>query len=479
MDLKIIDTDEKKENGINKCPNCGSSEIIYDIEKNKLKCNYCKTEFNSEKIISLEKKSENLVSEVRGSGSKDLKDSEDIITLRCDGCGAEVVINTTKTLNARCHWCRSILSINSQISNGAVPDCLLPFKLTKENAQNKIESFVNERKFFANKKFKQEFVSDNIMGVYFPYLLIDANCHALFKGEGGKVSKKYEIVVGKDSNGNEKKETVYDIKTYDIEREFDIAIDDLSIESSIDKLNKANKEKTTNIINSIMPFDTENCIKYKANYLFGYTSEKRDINIFALEEKVNHSLKDIARHAINKDLLKYDSGIRWDDEDFNIKGKQWISAYLPVWLYSYMDQKNILHYVAVNGRTGETMGSIPLNKKKLIILSSIIFLSILIIPIIILFLIAKSFNFSYYIILIGVFNLISAIATSMIYYFVKKSKYLNFRARHRYETETKNEITNIRRKDIYKHTLKEKSFSTIFGVNNRRIVGEYTNFKKN
>ncbi len=34
-----------------------------------------------------------------------------------------------------------------------------------------------------------------------------------------------------------------------------------------------------------MPFDTENCVRYNANYLKGYTSEKRDTNIEDLRKK--------------------------------------------------------------------------------------------------------------------------------------------------------------------------------------------------
>ena len=97
----------------------------------------------------------------------------------------------------------------------------------------------------------------------------------------------------------------------------------------------------------------------------GFTSEKRDVNVGDLEEKVYKELKDVTRHSLNADLKYYDSGVKWEKEELDIKGKQWISAYLPVWLYSYQDIRKILHYVAVNGRTGEVMGSIPMNKKKL------------------------------------------------------------------------------------------------------------------
>jgi len=42
--------------------------------------------------------------------------------------------------------------------------------------------------------------------------------------------------------------------------------------------------------------------------------------------------------------------------------------YLPVWLYSYQQPgTKMVHYIAVNGRTGETMGSIPVQQWKLLL----------------------------------------------------------------------------------------------------------------
>lgn len=297
MEEKVIDTDSKEKNGENRCPKCGASDITYDVKKGKLICNYCFTEFEKEEVEGIEKEAKNLKGETRSSGTKDIdKNAEDMITLKCGGCGAEVVINTKEATNARCHWCRSILSINSQIDNGAIPDVVLPFKLEKKEAQENIKKFVDKRQFFANSTFKKEFTTNNIMGVYFPYLLVDAKGHANFKGKGEHLVKKYTIEKG------DKDYTYYDADLYSVERDFDIAIDDLTIESNEDRLNKKNKNKTNNIINAIMPFDTENCIKYKGNYLVGYSSEKRDINISNIEEKVDKELKDVARHAINKEI---------------------------------------------------------------------------------------------------------------------------------------------------------------------------------
>ena len=74
--------------------------------------------------------------------------------------------------------------------------------------------------------------------------------------------------------------------------------------------------------------------------------------------------------------------------------------------------------------------------------------------------------------------LIIGLAVSFGFYFSKKSKYRNKGVRHKYEAETKNEISNIKRKDNLVETLTRESFSTLTGANNHRIVGEYVDLKK-
>ena len=74
-----------------------------------------------------------------GSGTQDIvADTKDVMTFKCSSCGAEVVIDTSSSLQARCHWCRNTLSLNQQIPNGAVPDVVLPFSVTKDIAKRLI-----------------------------------------------------------------------------------------------------------------------------------------------------------------------------------------------------------------------------------------------------------------------------------------------------------------------------------------------------
>ena len=450
---KIVKTDEGSKDGQNKCPKCGATDISLNAKTGMLRCNFCRHEFEPEKIKGMETDISKLEGEIMGSGTQDIvENTQNIMTLKCSSCGAEVVIDTSESTQARCHWCRNTLSINQQIPNGAIPDVVLPFKLTKAEAKEQIENFVGKRKFFAHPKFKEEFSTNNIMGVYFPYMVVDINSHAYFSGRGEHEVRRYT----RGSGDNRK--TYYDADLYEVEREFDLTIEGLTVESSSDKLKKQS-DKTNNVINTIMPFDIENSVKYNANYLKGYTSEKRDTNIDELRPIVDVQSKDIARFAANETLKEYDRGVNWQEEKLEVKGKQWKTAYLPVWLYSYQQKKSenesILHYVAVNARTKETMGSVPIHMPKLLGVSAAVELFGIIL------MLFMDFDYSWIFLLAG-----------FIYFFMMYIRYRNSNARHYHETETKRKMFNLRKIDnLIKHE-KGLSNSRMIGANNARVRGQ-------
>ena len=449
----VVKTDEGSNNGQNKCPKCGSTDISVNSINGHLRCNFCRYEFELEKITGMQEDISKLTGQVMISGTQDIvADANDIVTLKCSSCGAEVVIDTASAVQARCHWCRNTLSINEQIPNGSIPDVVLPFAVSKEDAKSQIEKFVGKRKFFAHPKFTKEFTTENIMGVYFPYMVIDVNAHSTLIGQGEHKIRQYTRKEG------DKNVTYYDAELYNVERDFDIAIEGLTVESSIDKLDKQAKDKTTNVINAIMPFDIENCVKYNATYLKGYTSEKRDTNVEQLKPLAESQAKDIAKFAANDTLKDYDRGVAWSTEQMTIKGEQWKAAYFPVWLYSYQQEKGdkkILHYVAVNARTKETMGSVPIHMPKLIGISAIVEIFG------ILAMLYVDSDYSWLFLFVG-----------LIYFLIMFNKYRNKDARHKYESETKKEMSNVKAKDALVEIRKGLTNSRIKGANNTTIRRE-------
>ncbi len=369
VDPHVIRTDNNAADGLSKCARCGATDIALNPKTGLLRCFFCRFEWsqaNAVDAFGLDDGISDLSGMVMASGASDIIPStEEVLTYKCSACGAEVVIDTGDSTQARCHWCRNKLSLNQQIPNGAIPDMVLPFRMSKDEAATRIRDFVKKRRFFANANFRKEFAPENVVGVYLPYMVVDINAHATFTGEGEHQTRSYTVGKG------DKRRRVYDADVYRVVRDFDVYINDLAVESSKDRLNHSSAYNSNNVINAIRPFDLENVVTYDANYLAGFSSERRDTNIDDLKPHVKAQTQDIARLKANTTLRFYDRGVKWRSERLAITGQRWAAAYLPVWLYSYRQRrsngKTFLHYVAVNARTGKTMGSVPVSQPRLLL----------------------------------------------------------------------------------------------------------------
>ena len=213
------------------------------------------------------------------------------------------------------------------------------------------------------KAFKEQFTPENVVGVYLPYMIVDGRASVAVDGQGEIETRRYTR-----GEGNNKK-TYYDADVYKVDRHVDFTIDDLPMESSSERGNLDTRANTNNIINTILPFDTKNAVKWNASYLAGFTSEKRNNNVESLRPRLEDQLLSIGRAQVLESTSRYDRGVRWEQESIDVHGTRWVAMYLPVWLYSYHQpgrNGGMLHYIAVNGRTGETMGSVPVQQWKLI-----------------------------------------------------------------------------------------------------------------
>jgi ribosomal protein S27E len=368
-DPVAIDTSAKGlQDGLNRCPKCGASDARHKAGTDRLVCLYCRHEWQGERVeeaFGLGEGIDQLKTTVVASGAQDIQaDASALMSFKCAGCGAEVTVNTESAMTARCHWCRHVFGVNEQVANGAVPDAILPFRITKDDAVARIRQFVDKRRLFALKAFKDQFTPENVTCVYLPYMIVDVNASAEVAGEAEIETARYTRGSGKDEK------TYYDADVYRVQRRVDFTVDDLPLESAAQRRHLDTRSNTNNIINTILPFDTKNAVQWNASYLIGVTSEKRNLNVEHLGAPLEDQLLSIARAQVVASVGRYDRGVRWEQEQLSVHGTRWVSMYLPVWLYSYHQpgaNGGLLHYIAVNGRTGETMGSVPVQHWKLLL----------------------------------------------------------------------------------------------------------------
>ncbi len=368
-DPVAIDTSAAElKDGLNRCPKCGATDIRQKPGSDLLVCLYCRNEWDGARVeeeFGFGVGIDQLKGTVIASGARDIAaDAASLMSFKCTGCGAEVTVNTDNAMTARCHWCRHVLGVNEQVANGAVPDAVLPFHIKKDDAVARIRQFVDKRRLFALKEFKEQFTPENVVGVYLPYMIVDGNVSVGVAGEGEIQTRKYTRGEG------DKKKTYYDADVYRVQRHVDFTVDDLPLESSSERGNLDTAANTNNIINTILPFDTKNAVKWNASYLSGFTSEKRNTDVEQLRPRLEDQLLSIGRAQVESSVSRYGRGVRWEQERLSVHGTRWVSMYLPVWLYSYHQpgrNGGMLHYIAVNGRTGETMGSVPVQQWKLLL----------------------------------------------------------------------------------------------------------------
>lgn len=470
--------------GSSQCPRCGSDDTVFDIVDGNIWCSYCRFRYSPLRYdvstINSDWGLEGFHVDP-GASAAIAQLSSRIMTARCSRCGSDVVFRLDENLKASCHWCRSVLSLDSCYKGSpTIPDAILPFSVTPDQAQSLVDRLVASRRFFADPFFRREY-RQGVKGVYLPYMVLDCHAHASLEGTGE---------VHKGSYGD--KDKVYFFDEYAVGRSFDMVVSGLQVESSLfrqsDHVRQSLQDqsrgdaypeddgvypeydgvrvedagdvkppsRTGNIVNSILPFDTENMVSYDSAFLNGFNAEPRNLDVKDVRDLALAQCMDIARASAKGTLDKYRKrGVRWDYENLDLRGERWVSALMPVYLYSYLDSKrNSIHYIAVNGRTGETAGSVPVDKTKLTVFSALI--SLLMLP---------------FAILHPLFTI--ACLGGPIFYWYKSTQYTGSTKRHDFVKETKYAVMNTRGFDRLVKKRQESVSSEVSDRNDSDVRGGY------
>ena len=141
-----------------KCPCCGGS-IEFDSSAQKMKCPFCDTEFDVKtlsehaKAVEEEQPEDMNWSDEAGSEWQD-GESEGLRTYTCKSCGGEIV-GDANTAATACPFCGSPVVMTGQLSGALKPDYVIPFKLDKKAAKEKLKKHLSGKRLLP-KAFKSE-----------------------------------------------------------------------------------------------------------------------------------------------------------------------------------------------------------------------------------------------------------------------------------------------------------------------------------
>lgn len=326
-----------------KCPNCGGP-LKFDPEKQKYTCEYCLSDFSqkeAEKAEPDEPKTEH--------------EGRDPVLYTCPSCGAEIVTDQT-TAASFCYYCHNPVILSGRLSGEYHPDYVIPFVIDKEKAVDIFQMWMKKKRF-VRKAFYSEDQIQKITGVYFPYLLY--SCRA--DGSLDARADRLRVWVSGDRRFTE-------TQTYEVRREGSMSVNFVPRNA----LKKANRE----LVEGVLPYETEKIKPFSMAFLSGFLAERRDMDEQAFNQEVKSEVRQFAENSLKNSITSYDT-IRIQDSTVRLEEEKWEYALLPVWTLTYHDRaKDEMYYFTVNGQTGKVCGKLPVDKYKLMLLFAEIFIPV-------------------------------------------------------------------------------------------------------
>ena len=310
-----------------KCPSCGA-QIIWDPSIEKFKCEYCGSLFSADEFLKLQENEE--------ENSK--RGNEELVSFKCNNCGAEIVsdVNTYSTF---CVYCGSSAILKDKINSENMPDYVIPFKTTLEDARSAYNELL-KGKMLLPRKFRKAKLSEKIRGIYIPFWAYDITYHGDIKFEG------VDIEEWEDDEYEYEKRKYYDVIVrghYEYEK----------------VLCDASRFFNDDLMDSISPFDLNELIKYNHAFLCGYLADTYDVSkaesFNIAKERTTNSCISVARRESPHDEDHY------TDDNLIIDKTKTYHLYLPVYILSVPFKKKIYTF-AMNGQTGKLVGNLPIGK---------------------------------------------------------------------------------------------------------------------
>ena len=332
-----------------KCPACGGA-LEFDTATQKMKCPFCDSSYE---MAELQQKDAVLDTQApdgadqfnwNAAGQEWENGEEDGMSVFvCKSCGGEIV-GDANTAATACPYCNNPIVMSGRLSGMLKPDFVIPFKLDKQMAKDKLKQYIGTRKFTPS-TFKSENKLEEIKGIYVPFWLFDSNIDAAVNFEGTKVNR------WSDSD-YDYTETSY----YDIYRRGNMSFENIPVDGST--------KMPDDLMESIEPFDFKNAVNFQTAYLAGYLADKYDVDMQASIPRANDRIKTSAEDTLKSTVNNFDT-VTTKHSNINLINGISKYALYPVWLLN-TDYKGEKYTFAMNGQTGKFIGNLPIDKGKII-----------------------------------------------------------------------------------------------------------------
>ncbi|MBQ1607287.1 MAG: hypothetical protein II092_00305, partial [Lachnospiraceae bacterium] len=280
------------------CPSCGAP-AYYDIRTRMYNCSYCGNRVGIDRAKSEHKG-------FREISKKKMRESIKKFTLQkasCTGCGAQVVFETGEAV-ANCAFCGRSLVRKAFVNPDIIPELIVPFAITPEEAQNILSDWCNKNKWKKEARAIREKIQD-LKGFYLPYELVrgPVSC-SVFRIEGG---------------------SVYDCGGF---------IDEVFVNCS--------KKLDNQLLDAMEPYDLDELQEFDFSYIAGHQVKTGDISEDELIRRIDVEVGEDYKPVIQKTLETKAVGV-----NVSCKNVLRMPVLLPVYYLAFDG-----YMAAVNGQTG-------------------------------------------------------------------------------------------------------------------------------
>ena len=318
-----------------RCPGCNAT-LKFLPELGKMSCSFCGNTYSPNEINKNDTSSNS--SEMSDSVKMRKRNFETIKVQMalCTSCGADLAM-TDVEVSSFCPYCGQATIIKDRIDDYMKPDCIIPFKITQDEAYKIIKDSM-ENIYFIPNEFKNVTI-EMLRGIYIPFWLYDIYCEdeQKWKLPNHEASYANPIMI-RAANANFKNLTV-------------------------DGLKQLNDESSQRL----EPYDLSELVPFNVSYLSGFYADRfneagADTKLIAKGRVISMLYESV------KEAMPSGSALLSRHPKVLIEGEKY--ALLPAWFLTFRyDDKT--YTALVNGQTGKLVSAYPYSKKKIAVFVSI------------------------------------------------------------------------------------------------------------
>lgn len=333
-------TNEKTKD--NKCPSCGAT-LAYDPLTGGLICNFCGSHVELKTMPAAPGLGYTFQDLQNNVGRRLQSSAKQVI---CSTCGGKFIAESS-AISGLCPYCGSnSISETNDTSGVLEPTGVIPFAISKDQAQVLFKQWINGRRFTPLDIAKNSEITD-LVGVYVPYWVFDCDTYTPYNGKFGRTY----------SSGD----STY-TKYHKSSGVCQLPIRNLTFVAS-------SRLQNDSFWKSVSKFDINRMKRYDPNLLAGFWSESYTIEGTAAWQTAMGKIYDMIKREIrNMETADTIAKIDMQPGASNIRAKYVLA---PIWITSF-DYHGTIYRVLINGQTGNIVGTWPKSFKRFFLIFGII-----------------------------------------------------------------------------------------------------------